>query len=167
MLSSNNTVPKWIFNKLYDTIWHHQQPVGKAVSFTLTKVRSWDLNKISAILQTFSNEFPLKWVPFDLIIYVPILVWLMSGADQVKSHYWSPLSHPGQDGRHFAEGIFRCISMNEEFCVLMKKISLKCVPRGPIDNNPALIKIMGWCQIGDEPLSELMLTRFTDIYVRH
>ena len=100
---------------------------------------------MAAIWQTFSNEFPLKWVSFDLIIHVPILVWLMSGADQVKSHYSSPMSPPGQDGRHFAEGIFRCISMNEEFSVLIR-ISLKFVPKGPIDNNPALVKIMGWWQ---------------------
>ena len=28
-----------------------------------------------------------------------------------------------------ADGIFRCISMNEEFCILIK-ISLKIIPKG-------------------------------------
>ena len=36
----------------------------------------------------------------------------------------------------FADSIFRCISINEKFCVLIE-ISLKFVPNGPINNNPA------------------------------
>ena len=32
-------------------------------------------------------------------------------------------------------------------------ISLKFVPRGPIDNNPALFQVMAWRRIGDKPLS--------------
>ena len=47
-------------------------------------------------------------------------------------------SPPGQNGRHFADGIFRCIFMNEKFCILIE-ISLKFVPKSPIDNNPALV----------------------------
>ena len=47
-------------------------------------------------------------------------------------------SPPGQDGRHFADDIFGCNSMNENFCILIK-ISLKFVPKGPIDSNPALV----------------------------
>ena len=39
---------------------------------------------------------------------------------------------PGQNGRHFADDIF----VNEKFCILIK-ISLRFVPKGPIDNNPA------------------------------
>ena len=45
---------------------------------------------------------------------------------------------PGQNGRHFADDIFRCIFVNEKFCILIK-ISLKFVSEGPIDNNPALV----------------------------
>ena len=37
------------------------------------------------------------------------------------------------------------------------KISLKFVPKGPINNIPALVQIMAWCRPGDEPLSELMM----------
>ena len=44
---------------------------------------------------------------------------------------------------------------------------LKFVPKGPIDYHRALVKIMAWCRIGDKPLSELMLTRFTAAYVWH
>ena len=75
-------------------------------------------------------------------------------------------SPPGQNGRLFADDIFRCIFVNENFCILIN-ISLKFVPKGPIDNNPALVQIMAWRRIGDKPLSEPVLTRFTDTYMRH
>ena len=65
-----------------------------------------------------------------------------------------------------AGNIFRCIFVNEKFCNLIK-ISLKFVPKGPIDNNPALVQIMAWRWLGDKPLSDPMLTRFTDAYMRH
>ena len=45
---------------------------------------------------------------------------------------------PGQNGRHFADDIFKCIFVNEKFCISVQT-SLKFVPRGPIDNNPALV----------------------------
>ena len=44
----------------------------------------------------------------------------------------------GQNGCHFADDIFRIIYLNEKFCILIK-ISLKFVPKGLIDNNPALV----------------------------
>ena len=47
-------------------------------------------------------------------------------------------SPPGQNGRDFAEDIFRCIFVNEKFCILIK-ISLKFVPKDPIGNNLALV----------------------------
>ena len=65
-----------------------------------------------------------------------------------------------------AEDIFKCIFLTENFCILIR-ISLKCVPQGPFDNNPALVQIMAWRRIGDKPLSEPMLTRFIDAYMEH
>ena len=47
-------------------------------------------------------------------------------------------SPPGQNGRHFADEVFRCIFVNEKLYILTK-ISLKFVSKGPIDDNPALI----------------------------
>ena len=66
----------------------------------------------------------------------------------------------------FADDIFRCIFANENFCILIK-ISQNFVPNSPIDNNAALVKIMAWRQLGDKPLSESMLTQFTDAYMWH
>ena len=67
---------------------------------------------------------------------------------------------PGQNGRHFADYIFRYIFVNETFYIL-NKISLKFVPKRPIDKTPSFVQITAW---RDKPLSEPMLTRFTDIY---
>ena len=67
----------------------------------------------------------------------------------------------------FAEGISRCIFVNETIFSLIKN-SLKFVPKGPIDNNnPASIQIMAWRRIGDKTLSEPMLTWFIDAYMQH
>ena len=53
-----------------------------------------------------------------------------------------------------------------KICVLIK-ISLKFVPKGPIDNNPALVQILAWRRIDDKPLFEPVLTWFTDAYMQH
>ena len=73
-------------------------------------------------------------------------------------------STPGQNGRYFAEDIVKCIFLNERVRILIK-ISPKFVPKGPIDNNPALVKMMARRRISDEPLIEPMLTRFSDAYM--
>ena len=57
---------------------------------------------------------------------------------------------PRQNGCHFPD-IFKCIFLNEK---LQLKMSLKFVPKGPVDNIPALVQIMAWRRPGDKPLSE-------------
>ena len=47
------------------------------------------------------------------------------------------------------------------------QISLKFVPRDSNDNKSALDQVMAWRQTGAKPLSEQMLTQFTDIYMQH
>ena len=47
-------------------------------------------------------------------------------------------SSPGQNGCHFTDDIFRCIFVNDRFCILIE-ISLKCIPKCSIDNNKALV----------------------------
>ena len=71
---------------------------------------------------------------------------------------------PGQNGHHFADDTFKYIFMNEKFCILIP-ISLKFVPKGPINNKSALVQVLAWHQIGDKSLSEPMLTWFTDAFV--
>ena len=65
-----------------------------------------------------------------------------------------------QNGRHFPDDIFKCIIFSKNVWVSID-ISLKFVPKGQIDNIPALVKIMAWCRAGDKPLSEPMLVRLS------
>ena len=65
-------------------------------------------------------------------------------------------SSPRQNGHRFADDTFKRIFWNENVRILIK-ISLKFVPQGPINNIPALVKIMDWCRSGDKPLSEPMM----------
>ena len=63
---------------------------------------------------------------------------------------------PRQNGCRFADETFKRIFLNENVRISIK-ISLKFVPKGPIDNNPALFQIMAWRRSGDKPLSEPMM----------
>ena len=85
---------------------------------------------------------------FDVSFLVGLVRWSslpthisVSQASCVKS------SAPGQNGGHFADGIFRCFFVNEKFYILIE-ISQKFVRNGPGDNNPVLVWIMARRRIG-------------------
>ena len=65
---------------------------------------------------------------------------------------------PRQNGRHFADDMFKCIFLNENVWISIK-ISLKFVPKGPIKYIPALVQIMAWRRPRDKPFSEPMMVR--------
>ena len=72
---------------------------------------------------------------------------------------------PGQNDRHFPYDHLKCIFLNENIWISIK-ISLKFVPKGPINNNLALVQIMAWHRSGDKPLSEpMMVSLLTHICV--
>ena len=105
--------------------------------------------------------------PSDIVyIYIYIYIYHISGSTkrstpvsflQVQTNVRSVnTSRQRQNGRHFADDIFKCIFLNENLWISIK-ISLKFVPKGPINNIPALVQIMAWCRPGDKLLSEAML----------
>ena len=63
---------------------------------------------------------------------------------------------PRQNGRRFADDTFKRIFLNENARISIE-FSLKFVPKGPINNIPALVQIMAWRRPGDKPLSEPMM----------
>ena len=72
---------------------------------------------------------------------------------------------PRQNGCHFADDVFKCIFLNENVWILLK-ISLKFVPKGPINIIPSLVQVMAWRRPGDNPLSEpMMVSLLTHICV--
>ena len=65
---------------------------------------------------------------------------LLNGSNFVKASMCSHVNtlRLRQDGRHFADDISKCIFLNENVWIPIE-ISLKFVPKGPIDNIPALV----------------------------
>ena len=47
------------------------------------------------------------------------------------------------------------------------QIAPKYVPKGPVNNAPALVLIMACRRTGDKPLSEPMIVYFHDACIRH
>ena len=64
------------------------------------------------------------------------------------------------------DDIFKGIFLNQNGRIMFQ-ISLKLVPKSPIDNEPALVQAVGWRRRGDKPLPEPMMTQFTDAYMWH
>ena len=62
-----------------------------------------------------------------------------------------------------ADDIFNCIFFNENDR-FPNQISLKYVPRSPIDNKSALFQVMAWRRTGNKQLPEPMTTQFIDAY---
>ena len=73
---------------------------------------------------------------------------------------------PRRNEQHFADDIFKRIFFNENVWISIK-ISVKFVPKGPINNITALVQTMAWRRSGDKPLSEPMMVIFTDAYMRN
>ena len=61
------------------------------------------------------------------------------------------------------DDIFKSI-FNESVWISIT-ISLKFIPKGPIDYKSALVQVMAWHRTGEKPLPESMLTKFTDAYI--
>ena len=73
---------------------------------------------------------------------------------------------PRRKGRHFPDDIFKWIFVNENAWISIE-ISLKFVPRGPINNIPPLVQMMALHPLGDNPLSESMMANIIKSYMPH
>ena len=65
---------------------------------------------------------------------------------------------PRQNCRHFQTTFFKWTFLNESVWISIN-ISLRFVPRSPINNIPTLIHVLVWHRPGDKPLSEPMMVR--------
>ena len=63
---------------------------------------------------------------------------------------------PRQNGRHFTEDLFKYIILNENIWISIK-ISLKFVPKVPINNNAVLVQVMAWHRSLSEPIRYVVL----------
>ena len=97
---------------------------------------------------------------------------LLSSVDKFINKEWSGwwkkrhlnTLRPRQNGRHFPDDIFKRIWMKmkmHENVWISINISLKFVPRGPLNNNQTLVQAMAWRWPGDKPLLEPMMLRLS------
>ena len=85
-----------------------------------------------------------------LLVYIYICIYIYIICYEIKS--FNTL-RPRQNGRHFPDDNFKRIFFNEDVKIPIR-ISLKFVPKGPIDNIPSLVQIMAWRRAGHKPLFE-------------
>ena len=72
----------------------------------------------------------LCFYPWTITVCSKCCLFIVSDVKYILSY------PPGRNGRHFQDD-FKCIFVNENVCIWIK-ISLKFVPKGPIDNNQAI-----------------------------
>ena len=153
----------------------HQWAMGKSVPILRLgrsrqlwchpRTRRWH-QWMRKIVNGLSVTKSLKVIVILCGVCYRVFYWVISVREEIMRMLFTKLlsvinSSPcGQNGCHFR----RHILLNEN--VWIAKISLKFVPKGPIDNNPVLVQIMAWRWIGDWPLSERMLSQFNDVYMR-
>ena len=82
-----------------------------------------------------------------------------------STYVWVNTLRPRQNGRHFPDNILKWIFFCENVWIKVE-ISLKFVPKGHINNIPALVQIIAWRRPGNKPLSEpMMVSLLTHICV--
>ena len=128
--------------------------LGTNFSEILSEIHTFSFKKIR--LKTSSA----KWRPFcldlnelrDLIMFQDIH-WLSPHSCNIFN-----ILKPRQNGHYFTHDVFKSIFVNENLLILIKH-PLKFIPKGPINNIPALVQVMAWRQSGDKPLSEWPISR--------
>ena len=81
------------------------------------------------------------------------------------SEIWVNILRPRQNVHDFADDIFKCIFVSDNAWIAIKT-SLKFVPKGLINNMPALVQIITWRRPGDMPWSEpIMVSLLTYICI--
>ena len=125
-------------------------------------ITHWAPDKVAYILQMVMhhcNQWPVAFsVPTHYLNQCCFIVnWTLRNKLNIL--------RARQHGRHFPNNIFKCIFMNANVCISIK-ISLKFVPKSPLNNIPALVQIMAWHQPGAKPLSESMMLSLL-MYICH
>ena len=112
--------------------------------------------------QTASNAGGWYFVCY-LVLNMLLVSW---DAMTLMWHYCNATLRLRQNGRHFADDIFKCIFMNENVW-FPTKIWLKFVPKGLINKIPSFVRIMAWRCQGDRSLSEPMVVSLVVSLLTH
>ena len=80
------------------------------------------------------------------------------------THPTHPPPHPLPPGQ---DDIFKHIFLNENVRIPISNFTEICSQGSNWQNKPALVQVLTWRRTGAKPFPELMLTQFTDAYMRH
>ena len=116
-----------------------------------------DVNMVLKMVHFHKSSRPqwVKWISSKKwFVWTQLPHWILFWRLQLTiCYHWVTQWDREKNGRHFPDDIFKCIFMNEKFCILID-ISLKFVSKVRINNTPALDQIMAWRRTGDKPLPE-------------
>ena len=134
-----------------------------------TKLGTLSKTLIRFLIKDILYCHPWKMPTFNF--WATLSVCILSGKYKIPYKFCDP--HIGrydfntlklrQNVRHFLDDIFKCIFLKENVRIPIKKF----VPKGPINNTPALVQIMASCRPNGNPLSEPMVAYFAGAYMRH
>ena len=112
------------------------------------------------------NKYIHRRLPKNISLSLPGEISLHdNGITGAICHYCLNTWRLRQNGHHFVDDISKCIYLNENVWISII-MSPKFVPKGPVNNIPALVEIMDWCQPGIKPLSEPMMVKLpTHVFI--
>ena len=152
----------------------HRGPVNSSHKWPVTRKMSPFDDVFMINWEAIAHDYHTKWFYEDKSTLVSenrigceyVRIWVSKTmVTEVYDSCAINTLRPKQNGHRFADDTFKRIFLNENVRISIK-ISLKFVPKGPINNNPALVQIMAWRRSGDKPLSEpIMVSLLTHICV--
>ena len=132
-----------------DNLWGHQLLPDCTKPFTWANI-DFPLVRLCAI----HIKAITQWLPKPLLCTVSfkIIHVVLKLLPHSPRGQWVNTLRPRQNGRHFPDDILKWIFVNENLWISIK-ISLKFLPKGLINNIPALVQIIAWRRPGNKPLS--------------
>ena len=165
-LSIHNDVIKW---KLFPRYWSYVSGIHRplvnsphngqwrgVLMFTLicAWISGWVNNRGAGDLRRYRAHYDVTVMRYHLITkHNPkfyFLWWTETCSTMINT------LKPRQNGRHFPDHIFISMFIKENTWISIKN-SRKFVPKGTINNFPAMVQIMAWRRPGDKPLPEAMI----------
>ena len=160
------------------TSWNVTFARGKASNYTgccMVGLSFWSLGDMAAISDVeFSNilvidilsiscEIPSEYhmtpymISISALVRMQAITWIIVDQDSWWHQALLDLTWWTHWGRDKMATIFQTTFPNAfswmKMYGIQLKISLKIVPKGPINNIPGLVHIMAWRRTGDKPLS--------------
>ena len=123
---------------------------GESVTHSLSILMPWHLD--TCIWTFLPQRSPVLTLIFSDTRKINHRVYLVASNSMLLNTL-----RERQHGRRFAD-TFKLILLSDNFRIAIK-ISPKFVPKGPINNNPALVQIMARDQPGTKPLSAPAMVR--------